>query len=565
MSESTPSTNEGPVLSKALGKWSAIAMMIGAVIGSGIFAKPAANAAASSSVTLIMLGWVAGGIITLVTAICMAELCLMMPKAGGTYVYIRQAYGRLPAFLSGWNESIFFQSTANSALAVFFTMTLGTTIGVEFSTLEIILIVVGLQATLTFINCMGVLWGSMIQNLTTIIKVAVLLFIAALPFISILGAEATFSTTNFEALPPPWATTAPIEEVVDGEASTEEPRTEDTPFTEKLTSVIQMLTLVMLSVMWAYSGGWMVTSVAEEIKEPEKNLSFALIGGAIVLMVIYVSVNIAFHGVFSLPEMLTIKNDPLQDIPQAAVREYLNPVNTSLASFGSALISSIIMVSALSALNTGFLTPPRVLFAMARDEMFIPAFAKVHSKTKAPYIAIIGQGVTSISVFLIVTFLVLYTGLGAGGQESKTPQATENTTSVIVATETENAAPEMSTNDSAEPSEGKSKHNLNTARDIFDQLTNIAVLSSTVFIVMTIGAVFVLRIKEPNTPRPYRIPGYPFIPAIALLMNGVFLILVIISEGKAGLFSAAFLAFSVPLYFAFNKSTSTTAKTDELA
>ena len=101
MAEPTLPTNETPTLAKALGKWSAIAMMVGAVIGSGIFAKPAANAAASDSVELIMIGWVAGGIITLVTAICMAELCLMMPKAGGTYVYIRQAYGRLPAFLSG--------------------------------------------------------------------------------------------------------------------------------------------------------------------------------------------------------------------------------------------------------------------------------------------------------------------------------------------------------------------------------------------------------------------------------------------------------------------------------
>ncbi|MBA63165.1 MAG: hypothetical protein CMJ76_12475 [Planctomycetaceae bacterium] len=488
MAEPTSSTNKTPTLSRALGKWSAIAMMVGAVIGSGIFAKPAANAAASNSVTLIMLGWVAGGVITLVTAICMAELCLMMPKAGGTYVYIKQAYGRLPAFLSGWNESVFFQSTANSALAVFFTMTLGTTIGVEFSTLEIILIVVGLQATLTFINCMGVFWGSMIQNLTTVVKVLVLVFISILPFISMFGANETFSLTNFESVP--------VSE-------------------DRSDSVIQMLTLVMLSVMWAYSGGWMVTSVAEEIKQPEKNLSFALIGGALVLMFIYIAVNIAFHGIFSLDEMFAIKNDPLQDIPQAAANAYLYPLSESLAKFGTALISSVIMVSALSALNTGFLTPPRVLFAMARDEMFIPAFKKVHPKTKAPYIAIIGQGVSSISVFLLVTFLVLYTG-------------------------------------------DEANRNLNKAAEIFDQLTNIAVLSSTVFIVMTIGAVFILRNKEPDTPRPYRIPGYPLVPGIALLMNTVFLVLVLVSEGYAGLFSAVFLTISIPLYFVFNRVTNIT-------
>ena len=490
MAEPTLPTNETPTLAKALGKWSAIAMMVGAVIGSGIFAKPAANAAASDSVELIMIGWVAGGIITLVTAICMAELCLMMPKAGGTYVYIRQAYGRLPAFLSGWNESVFFQSTANSALAVYFTMTLGSTLHVKFSTLEIILIVVGLQASLTFINCMGVRWGSMVQNLTTIVKVSVLIFIAVLPFISLIGTTETFSLANFEDAP----------------ASSERPG-----------SVIQMVTLVMLSVMWAYSGGWMVTSVAEEIKEPEKNLSFALIGGAIVLMIVYVAVNTSFHGIFSLDEMLAIKNDPLQDIPQAATNAYLHPISPSFARFGSALISSVIMVSALSALNTGFLTPPRVLFAMARDEMFIPSFAKVHHKTKSPYVAIIGQGITSISVFLVVTFLVLYTGVGSDGNQAN--------------------------------------RNLNTAADIFDQLTNIAVLSSTVFIVMTIGAVFILRKKEPDTHRPYQIPGYPLVPAIALLMNSVFLVLVLMKEAYAGVFSAVFLLCSVPLYFAFNKDT----------
>ena len=215
--------------------------------------------------------------------------------------------------------------------------------------------------------------------------------------------------------------------------------------------------------------------------------------------------------------MLAIKNDPLQDIPQAATNAYLHPISPSFARFGSALISSVIMVSALSALNTGFLTPPRVLFAMARDEMFIPSFAKVHHKTKSPYVAIIGQGITSISVFLVVTFLVLYTGVGSDGNQAN--------------------------------------RNLNTAADIFDQLTNIAVLSSTVFIVMTIGAVFILRKKEPDTHRPYQIPGYPLVPAIALLMNSVFLVLVLMKEAYAGVFSAVFLLCSVPLYFAFNKDT----------
>ncbi len=489
MTESNPSPHSGPALSQALGKWSALAMMVGAVIGSGIFAKPAANAASSNSVSLIMLGWVAGGIITLVTAICMAELSLMMPKAGGTYVYIRQAYGRLPAFLAGWNQSIFFTSMANSALAVFFTMTLGTTIGVDFSTAQVILIVVSLLTLFTFVNCMGIVWGSVIQNLTTIVKVAVLVFIALLPFIALLGDGESFSLRNFE----------------------------DAPVTSsRPDSALQMITLVMLNVMWAYSGGWMVTSVAEEIKEPEKNLSFALIGGAIVLMVIYIAVNLAFHGIFSLDEMVAIEDDPLRKVPQEAALTYLQPVSGSLAKFGSAFVSSVIMVSTLSALNTGLLTPPRVLFAMARDGMFIPAVRKVHPKSRAPFVAIIGVGATSVAAFLLISSLVLFAGMG-----------------------TENDQP----------------RDLSAAEDIFNQLTDFAVISATVFIVMAIGAVFILRQTEPDMPRPYRIPGYPVVPGIALIMNAIFLALVALDEVSAFLYSFGFLALSVPLFILFDKKT----------
>ena len=490
MSQELLNSDESPSLSRALGKWSAMAMMVGAVIGSGIFAKPAANAAASDSVTLIMIGWLAGGVITLITAICIAELSLMMPKAGGTYVYIRQAYGRLPAFLSGWNESIFFSSTANSALAVYFTITLGGVLEVEFSTIEIIAIVLGLQATLTTINCLGVIWGGVIQNITTIVKVTILVGIAILPFIAGISDTDTFSLSNLTTAK---ESTGPSH------------------------SVVQMFTAVMLSVMWAYSGGWMVTSVAEEIKEPEKNLSFALIGGAIVLMVIYIAVNIAFHGVFALDEMVAIKEDPLRDIPQEAVSTYLSPFSRHLAEFGNKLISAVILVSALSALNTGFLTPPRVLFAMARDRMFIPSFAKVHAKTKAPYVAIIGQGITSMSVFLIVTCLVLFAGLGADGNDSN--------------------------------------RNLNTAGDIFDQLTNIAVFSATMFIFMTLGAVFILRKLEPDKRRPYRVPGYPVLPAIALVMNAIFLALIAFDALQVSAISIGFLVLSIPMYYLFNGNT----------
>ena len=121
-----------------------------------------------------------------------------------------------------------------------------------------------------------------------------------------------------------------------------------------------------------------------------------------------------------------------------------------------------------------------------------------------------------MSIFLIVTGLVLFTGLGTDGtQEAR---------------------------------------NLNTAGDIFDQLTNTAVFSSTVFIVLTLGAVFVLRKREPDTPRPYLVPGYPVVPALALLVNGLFLILVAIDDLKLSAFSIGFLIISIPIYYAFSRS-----------
>lgn len=487
-SVNTSQNKPAVTLSTSLGKGAAMAMVVGAVIGSGIFAKPAANAMASNSVPLILVGWIMGGFITLMGGICMAELALMMPLSGGPYVYIRQAYGRIPAFLSGWNESVFFQSSANSALAVFFTMTLSKLIGQEFSTTQTVVIVLSMITLLTVINCLGVVWGGMVQSITTVIKVLILISIAILPFTLLFADNESFTLDKFIATPQ--LSSAPE-------------------------SMIGMFTLVMMSVMWAYSGGWMVTGIAEEIKNPEKNLSFALIGGAIVLMVIYVSVNIAFHGILSLDEMIVIAGDPAKDIPQEAVKAYLLPISTRFADLGGMLLSSIILVSAFSALNTGLLTPPRVLFAMARDAMFIPSFARIHPRFRTPHVAIIGQGLASSGVFLMITALVVLVGLGTNGKTDA--------------------------------------RNVNTADEIFNYLTNIAVFSSTVFVTMTVGAVFVLRYREPDRARPYRVPGYPFIPAMALLINTAFLILVALDDLWLSVLSIGFLVLSLPLYFLFSK------------
>ncbi|MEC7565404.1 MAG: amino acid permease [Planctomycetota bacterium] len=478
-----------PTLAKALGKWSAMAMVVGAVIGSGIFAKPGANALVGQSVGLIMLAWFVGGVITVIGGVCLAELALMMPKAGGTYVYIRKAYGRIPAFLAGWNESVFFQSSANSALAIFFVMNLSTLIGKEFSNPEMIMIALGLITLLTMVNCVGVFWGGLVQNITTIIKVGFLVLIACLPFLVLFIDTPSFDSSNYT-----------------------------TSFTsvETPSTMLMMFTLVMLNVMWAYSGGWMVTGIAEEIKDPQKNLSWALVGGAVVLFVIYVLVNISFHGILSLEQMVDIEHDDLRQVPQEALGAYLEPIGPNLAKFGKGLLSSIILVSVFSALNTGLLTPPRVLFAMARDEMFIPSFARIHPRFKTPHVAIIGQGCVTAVVMLVVSAYVMFQSQESGG-DAPLPRGS-------------------------------------AATSIFEYLTGIAVFSSTIFIVLTVASIFVLRRKYPDMERPYKIPGYPIVPAISLLANAVFLILVGMNDLIIILFSGAFLLCSLPLYFLFSRT-----------
>ncbi|MBT6848615.1 MAG: amino acid permease, partial [Planctomycetaceae bacterium] len=568
VSTTTSDESNRPSLVKALGKWSAMALVVGAVIGSGIFAKPGANAMVGNSVGLIMVAWTVGGIITVIGGVCLAELALMMPKAGGTYVYIRQAYGRIPAFLAGWNESVFFQSCGNSALAIFFVINLSSLLGVEFSNVQTVGTAISLIAILTVVNCLGVFWGGLVQNITTVIKVGFLALIALLPilllFVEIPEVQATNYTANFS--------------------------TDKTP-----DSLVMIFTLVMLNVMWAYSGGWMVTGIAEEIKEPQKNLSLALIGGAIVLFVIYIAVNIAFHGALSLEQMVEIENDPVRLVPQEAISIYLTPVNASLGQLAKAVLSSVILVSVFSALNTGLLTPPRVLFAMARDEMFIPAFAKIHPRFKTPHIAVMGQGLVTVILLLIVSGYVVYRTNQA--TDSELPSSTElldasvstaaggllepdtRQRATVIRVDATHVFVSLGGSNEGVLQRVQLRRDLvigvefdiivsgynheqqiydvlptaagSEAKEIFDYLTNIAVFSATIFIVLTIGAIFILRRKHPDMERPYKVPGYPIIPLISLIANAIFLYLVGSDNIIVVLFSGGFLLCSLPLYFLF--------------
>ena len=261
-------------LSRSLGPGIAISMVVGAVIGSGIFLKPGQIALDGGSFPLIITAWVIGGIVCLLGGLCVSELALMMPRAGGLYIYLQEAYGKLTAFLYGWNLFFFVEPASNGALAIAFVGALDKTMGWELSLAVTTLIAASLVIGVAWINFMGVVWGGRFQAATTIIKAGFVGLMAILPFLMIFFAERSIQFSNYSTSLVP----------------------EDTSMTTRFA-------VVMLAIMWAYSGWHFVTPVAEEIRNPKRDIPLALLGGIGILTLLYVGANLAFHGVLSMEEM----------------------------------------------------------------------------------------------------------------------------------------------------------------------------------------------------------------------------------------------------------------------
>ena len=260
-----PTNDESPGLSRTLGPGIAISMVVGAVIGSGIFLKPGQIATDGGSFPLIISAWVIGGIVCLLGGLCVAELALMMPKAGGLYVYLQEAYGKLIAFLYGWNLFFFVEPASNGALAIAFVGALASTMGWELGLGSTTLIAGSLVVLVAWINFIGVVWGGRFQAVTTIVKAGFVGLMALLPFAMVFFAEQSIQLSNYST------------SLVPADAS-----------------VATRFAVVMLAIMWAYSGWHFVTPVAEEIRNPRRDIPLALLGGIGILTLLYVGANLAF-------------------------------------------------------------------------------------------------------------------------------------------------------------------------------------------------------------------------------------------------------------------------------
>jgi len=466
-----PGVESRPGLLRALGPGMALAMVVGNVIGSGIFLKPGAIALDAGQFSLIMTAWVLGGVLCFLGALCFAELAVMLPRAGGIYVYLREAYGRPVAFLFGWSEFLFGRPAAIGALAVAFIDALGRTTGWEFETLTSVLLAIAVIAAMTWVNVIGVIWGGRVQAATTLVKAGFLAVLALLPILLLQYSPTAFDPANF--------------------STTVEP---------KETTLATRFAAAMLAVMWAYNGWHAITPVAEEVRQPRRNIPLALFGGIGLLMVLYVAANVAYHSVLTMSEMAQAGTAAAQSM----VEKLLTPLGGDLAQTGVAAMSAVVMCSTFGAINSNLLNGPRVSFAMGRDDVFVRQLGRVHVNYRTPAIAICVQAV-------MAALLVIASG-------------------ILVA-----------------------RFPMFQERSVFDILTDYVIFSASIFYVLAVMAVIVLRWKHPEWERPYRTLGYPIIPLTYIAFYTWFLYYVYVGKPFEARVGLCLIALGIPVYFAWRK------------
>jgi APA family basic amino acid/polyamine antiporter len=343
-----------------LGIFDATMLVMGGIVGSGIFINSYVVAKLVHTPAMILGAWSAGGLLALVGAFIYAELSNRMPKVGGQYAYIREAYDPLLGFLYGWVSILVINAGGTAAVAVTFGKYFR-----EFSrgTVPENVAAVSVVAALTAINCMGVRAGSGVQSFFMVLRI--------LAIVMIVCCGAWFLFRSPAAPHPNWRPVL------------------DRPISFDLFSVFGA---ALIPVMFAY-GGWQTSNyIASEIREPRRNLPKALVLGVIGIIVLYVSVNIIYVQILTPYELAATT------VPASAV------MHAALGTFGATLVAVMIAISTLGFLSSAMLTYPRITFAMAQDGVFPAAFARLGSSSRAPVAAIMLQGAITITAALLGTF-----------------------------------------------------------------------------------------------------------------------------------------------------------------
>jgi APA family basic amino acid/polyamine antiporter len=348
----TPEAAPKPALLHELGLFDATMLVMGGIVGAGIFINPYVVARQVHTPVLILGVWIAGGVIAMLGAFIYAELAARMPDVGGQYAYIRQAFHPAAGFLYGWGLLLVTQTGGMAAVTITFARYLLELTGWRFSEKAV---AVAALTLLTVINCLGVKLGSRVQSILMLLKIGA---------IAMLVLAGLFLVRRPQAL---------LHPVLDRTPSLD---------------LIVAIGAAMVPVLFAF-GGWQTTNfVAAEIKDPRRNLSRALVLGVAGVIVLYLGVN------FVCVRALGAQGLAATTVPATAV------MRATMGERGAKLIALGIAVSTLGFLSQSVLTAPRVYFAMASDGLFFQSVAKISDSTHVPVVAIILQSVWTVVVAL---------------------------------------------------------------------------------------------------------------------------------------------------------------------
>ncbi len=351
-------------LPRVLGLWDIIAIVIGGVIGSGIFLVPKSIATVLPSPLLMLSVWVVGGLLSFFGALAFSELGAAMPEAGGMYVFLREAYGPLLSFLFGWTLFLVIDSGAIATLTVAFASRY-LPYFFKMSPLVIKAVSVAFIVFLAAVNIAGVRAGANLQNALTIIKTAALVIVSGIIFVFGKGNVANFVSPAPDLRSP---------------------------------GFLGAFGIGLVAVLWAYKGWESSTYSAGEVKKPERNIPLGILFGTLAVVAVYILVNLAYLYVLPVGEIA--KSDR---IASDALKLVTGPV-------GGSLIALVILFSIMGAANQNILCSPRVYFAMARDGMFFKRIADAHPKYLTPYVSIVVISIWSIILSLFFgTFEQLFT------------------------------------------------------------------------------------------------------------------------------------------------------------
>jgi basic amino acid/polyamine antiporter, APA family len=440
-------------LPRVLGVSHATAIVVGTIIGSGIFLVPQEMMRAVGSSSMVYLAWIVGGLLSLFGAMTYAELGAMMPATGGEYVYLRGAYGDLPAFLYMWT----WFSVAKPASIASVTTGLARVLAIfpALAWLDGVALVIPLSGrweitwsqvfaiaatwAITGLNYLGIRKAGDFQLFFTWLKGVLILVIAGFCFASSQGHLFNFHT-----------------------------------FFPGAHGGFGGFMIALIAALWAYDGWNDLTMVAGEVRRPERSLPIALIFGLFIVGVLYMATNAAIQYI----------------LPAAQIAASPRPAVTAMAlvtgGWGALLVSVAMATSILVTLNGTIMSGARIPFAAARDKLFFAKMATIHPRFQSPSTSLIVQG-------LLATVLLLAVGR-------------------------------------------------------FQQLFELAIFAEWLFYMVTATTVFVYRQKLPNATRPYRVWGYPVLPALFVVAAGILLFYSYAENLKNSLIGTGIILLGIPLY-----------------